>query len=259
MRFILSISIIYFFSLGFALAQSRELYQYSTVSALLAGYYDGSMNISQLRQHGDTGLGTINGVDGELVVVDGTFYSIKADGKAYVLDDSTQTPFAVMAFWQEVTAQPLPADMDYEAMCSWLDPLLAAPNHYHMLRIDGVFSSMTVRSELRQTRPYRPLAQVMKTDQRFFELSEITGTMIGFKMPELMAGLNVPGYHFHFISEDRLRGGHVLKVKTESGQVRINQLGRLAMDLPEGNEFDNLDLANKREAELRSVEQQKKR
>lgn len=128
-----------------------------------------------------------------------------------------------------------------------------------MLRIDGVFSSMTVRSELRQTRPYRPLAQVMKTDQRFFELSEITGTMIGFKMPELMAGLNVPGYHFHFISEDRLRGGHVLKVKTESGQVRINQLGRLAMDLPEGNEFDNLDLANKREAELRSVEQQKKR
>jgi acetolactate decarboxylase len=252
------LSIIYAFAIDAAFAQNGALYQYSTVNALLAGYYDGDLSISQLRQHGDTGLGTINGIDGELIAVDGIFYSIKSDGKAYVLDDSTQTPFAVMAFLQEGTKQLLPADLDYKAMCRWLDPLLAAPNHYHMVRIEGRFSSIKVRSELRQTRPYRPLAEVMKTDQRFYELSKVTGTMIGFKVPELMAGLNVPGYHFHFISENRLQGGHVLDVKTHSGEVRINQLGRFTMDLPEGTEFEKLDLSNKREAELRAVEQQDK-
>jgi acetolactate decarboxylase len=134
------------------------------------------------------------------------------------------------------------------------EPLTAAV----MLRIEGLFSSMKVRSELHQARPYRPLAEVMKSDQRFFELSEVTGTMIGFKLPELMAGLNVSGYQFHFISEDRLQGGHVLDVKTRSGEVGINQLGRFAMDLPEGAEFENLDLSDKREAALRAIEQQDK-
>ena len=52
------------------------LFQYSTIDALLAGVYDGEMTMEALRHKGDFGLGTLNGLDGELVVLDGTAYHV---------------------------------------------------------------------------------------------------------------------------------------------------------------------------------------
>ena len=76
--------------------QPVALYQTSTMAALLAGIYDGDLTISELLRHGDFGLGTFNHLDGEMVVLDGTCYHLRADGSASIAAGQDKTPFAAV-------------------------------------------------------------------------------------------------------------------------------------------------------------------
>ena len=64
------------------------LYQTSTINALLNGVYDGEVTFQELKEHGNFGLGTVDALDGEMIALDGKFYQIKTDGKAYSIEDS---------------------------------------------------------------------------------------------------------------------------------------------------------------------------
>src|ERR1700722_19599243 len=75
--------------------RSSEVYQTSTMGALLDGVYDGDVTIRELLQHGDFGLGTFNGLDGEMLVLDGVCYQLRGDGSAQVADADQRTPFAL--------------------------------------------------------------------------------------------------------------------------------------------------------------------
>ncbi len=54
-------------------------------------------------QHGDFGLGTLNDLDGEVVVLDGVAYQQRADGSSRVLDFKVKTPFMTMTFLEALT------------------------------------------------------------------------------------------------------------------------------------------------------------
>jgi acetolactate decarboxylase len=58
----------------------HTLYQVSTATALVEGIYQGAVQVAALREHGDLGLGTFEGLDGEMVVVDGHFFQVCSDG-----------------------------------------------------------------------------------------------------------------------------------------------------------------------------------
>ena len=77
-------------------AHAGEIYQISTISSLLAGGYDGDTTVAELLRHGGFGLGTFNGVDGEMMVLDGRVYRGTIDGRAHAVADSALTPFAVV-------------------------------------------------------------------------------------------------------------------------------------------------------------------
>ncbi|MEZ4705585.1 MAG: acetolactate decarboxylase [Caldilineaceae bacterium] len=42
---------------------AHEIYQVSTLNALMEGAYDGALTIGQLRTHGNLGLGTFDALD----------------------------------------------------------------------------------------------------------------------------------------------------------------------------------------------------
>jgi len=65
--------------------QGRDdaLTQVSTIDAVLNGLYDGVVAYGDLKECGDFGIGTFEGLDGEMIALDGDFYQIKADGAAY--------------------------------------------------------------------------------------------------------------------------------------------------------------------------------
>src|SRR4029077_9771535 len=66
--------------------RAAEAYQVSTISSLLAGGYDGATTIGEMLRHGNFGLGTFNGVDGEMIVLDGQVYRATVDGRAHLVD-----------------------------------------------------------------------------------------------------------------------------------------------------------------------------
>lgn len=236
-------------------AQPEGITQVATIDSLLAGVYDGEMTLAELRRHGDFGIGTFERLDGEMVLADGVFYQVCGDGKVYRPSLQTKTPFAsVMAFPKNAETAPVDEPLDYEAICRKIDTLEPNMNVPVAVRLEGKFSGVRTRSVPAQEKPYRPLAEVTKT-QPEFDLGDIAGTVIGFRLPAYVRGINVPGYHLHFLSDDKTRGGHLLQLQMESGTIRLAPAHRFQIVLPQNiADFSTADLAKDRSEELEKVE-----
>ena len=229
--------------------------QMATIDALLAGAYDGQWPCGLLKEHGDVGIGTFHRLEGEMIVLDGVVYQALVDGRVVRVADEVTTPFASVAPFLPDERVELPPGCDYDALKSLLDGKVEGLNVFWGIRVEGRFSAMTVRSVPAQERPYAPLAQVVK-NQAVFHLGDVTGTLIGFRCPAYVKGINVPGYHLHFLSRDRRSGGHVLDFELARGAAEIDLYRNLLLMLPEkGSGFEALDLDKDRGKELEDVEQ----
>ena len=122
------------------------------------------------------------------------------------------------------------------------------------VRIHGQFPWLKVRSVPRQTPPYKPLAQVVE-GQSVFEFVSMPGTLVGFRTPEYMRGLNVPGWHLHFLSDDGDHGGHVLDMRLDPVIVDLDYAEKIDVDLPKDRAFRGAGLGGDMKDALRKVEQ----
>ena len=238
-------------------AQERlhhALFQTSTIDALLSGSYEGDVSFAELRARGDFGLGTFDALDGEMVGLDGVFYQVKADGRAYEVDERAKTPFAVVTFFEPRKIRQLNAPMDHVAFRSYLDGVVGDDvAACRAVRVDGHFSYVKTRSVPRQHKPYPPLVEVVK-HQTTFESHEVRGSLVGFRFPDYLGGLNVAGYHFHFIDEDRSAGGHLLEFQITRGELRIDHESDLNLELPAGVNEAMPELAPSEKDELDRIE-----
>lgn len=216
-------------------AQRHVIFQTSTIDALLDGAYDGDVSFEELRRHGDFGLGTLDAVDGEMIALDGRFYRAGTDGTVGEIPDSTRTPFAVVTFFEPDATVALNDPLDQPALPERVEAALPG-GACQALRIDGSFELVVARSVHRQVKPYPPLADVV-ADQSVFRLRDSEGTLVGFRFPDYAKGLEVPGYHLHFISGDRTRGGHVLDCRLTHGTLELERSSDLHVELPRGVDF----------------------
>ena len=215
--------------------ERHVLFQTSTIDALLDGAYDGDVSFGELRKHGDFGLGTLDAVDGEMIALDGRFYRVAGDGTVGEIPDSARTPFAVVTFFEPDLTVPLGDPLDHPALLERVDAVLSG-GACHALRIEGSFELVVARSVHRQVKPYPPLADVA-ADQSVFTLRDVEGTLVGFRFPDYASGFEVPGYHLHFISGDRTRGGHVLDCRLNRGTLALERSSDLHLELPPGVDF----------------------
>ena len=219
--------------LGDTEAHHHTLFQTSTIDTLLEGNYDGDVNFAELEVRGDFGLGTLNALDGEMIALDGNFYQVKADGRAYSVDKRERTPFAVVTVFEPGLSRTLDTPMDLAGLCECVDRILGETTTCCAVRVDGYFEYVKTRSVPRQRKPYPPLVDVVK-GQPTFELRDVPGSLVGFRFPDYAEGLNVTGYHFHFITEDRSAGGHVLGCLLAHGELRVDREADLRLELPSG-------------------------
>jgi acetolactate decarboxylase len=234
--------------LGVEARPHHTLFQTSTIDALLEGKYDGDVSFTELEERGDFGLGTLDALDGEMVALDGDFYQVKADGRAYPIGKHMRTPFAVVTFFEPGLSRSLATPTDFETLGACLDRLVGDEPSCYAVRVDGRFDYVKTRSVPRQRKPYPPLAEVVKS-QPTFELHDVRGSLLGFRFPDYAQGINVAGNHFHFITEDRDAGGHVLEFRLASGELRVDHEADLRLELPPGVDLPVPDLAEaKREA-----------
>jgi acetolactate decarboxylase len=212
--------------------EPHVIFQTSTIDALLDGAYDGDVSFGELREHGDFGLGTLDAVDGEMIALAGRFYRVAGDGTVTEISDSARTPFAVVTFFEPQATATLEEPLDHPALLERVED--AAPEGpCQALRIDGRFEVVVARSVHRQVKPYPPLAEVA-AHQSVFTLRDVEGTLVGFRFPDYAKGLEVPGYHLHFITSDRRRGGHVLDCRLNGGTLALDGSTELHLELPPG-------------------------
>ncbi|MBI4373759.1 MAG: acetolactate decarboxylase [Deltaproteobacteria bacterium] len=205
------------------------LYQTSKLDDLISGRYDGKIKLSTVKKQGDFGLGTFNRLDGEMVLLQGNFYQIKSDGKAYLLTDavvkSSKTPFAAVTFFETDRKAATDQPLNLEQLKTFLDSLLLNKETFYAVKIEGSFQYLKARAPLPQKKPYPPIEEAEKT-QAVFEFKEVKGTLVGFRCPESAKGTNFPGYHFHFLTEDKQAGGHLLELTTGEISVSIDETPR---------------------------------
>ena len=206
------------------------IYLCAPVNALVEGIYVEKIPFTEVKRHGDFGLGTFDHLDGEMIMLDGQIFQILADGRVQQVDDDALTPFACVTFFRPEKQFALDGDRSYEDFLAWLEALLPSPNMFYALRIDGWFSYIKTRSVPRQE-CYRPLVEVA-AEQPIFEFEEIPGTLGGFYTPEFLAALSVPGMHLHFLSADQRRGGHLLECRPHQAKVSVQLLTTMELGLP---------------------------
>jgi acetolactate decarboxylase len=220
------------FGLLYAQSADHSIFQVSTFHSLKLGKYDGETTFGVLKKHGDFGLGTVNGLDGEVLALNGEFFQIKADGRVYSIAEQEKTPFAVVTFFKPDTTLSLPRVSGMNQLQEALDRMLPSADGIFAIRIAGEFKYVKVRSVPRQEKPYPGLEEALK-HQTEFELKNVRGTLVGFRFPRYMDGVNVPGYHFHFITADKKAGGHTLDCSTEGANVDVARISNLSVRLLE--------------------------
>jgi acetolactate decarboxylase len=225
--------------------------QVSTIDALLAGVYDGTVPCRDLTRYGDLGIGTFDRLDGEMVVLDGRVYQVPSTGRVRVVDGAIRTPFASVCPFAPTIAMTLSHGASYADVKQALDARLANPNGVYAFRITGTFARMRTRSVPAQQKPYPPLAEAAK-DQAVFEMTDVAGDVVGFCLPPFVKGINVPGYHLHFLSADRTQGGHILDFTVDHATAAVDPLAKLYLLLDEPPA--DVDLGRDRSRELHQVE-----
>jgi acetolactate decarboxylase len=234
-------------------AEPRLLFQTSTLQALMAGVYDGDLTYQELARHGDFGLGTFEALDGEMIALEGVFYQIKADGRVYPVAGAMETPFAEVTFFKADRTHRLEMPMNFRQLLAYVDTLLPSPNLPYAIRINGVFPYVKTRSIPRQQKPYPPLATAA-AQQAVFELANVKGVVVAFRHPAYLAGVNMPGYHCHFITADRRAGGHLLDCRVEGATVAVDAIPNFSLRLPASQAFSQTDLTGDRRVDLEKVE-----
>jgi acetolactate decarboxylase len=211
--------------------EEKTVYQASTLAALMEGRFAGDLTLGELLTKGDLGLGTVSGLGGELVILDGVAWLIDAEGKVHRPPLDTTTPFAVVTPFRCDASFPVKEPLALGTLIRRIDDFLGDPTAIVAVRLRGRFEEVGVRSVRAQQPPYPSLLEVT-AHQTEWELPEASGTVVGFRFPDTMASLDVPGYHLHFLGENKDCGGHVFALTLVEGLVELHLEDTLHVELP---------------------------
>ncbi len=218
------------------------VYQFSTISALLDGVYDGDVTIADILRHGDFGLGTFNHLDGEMVILDGVCYRLRADGSATRAALTDRTPFAAVTRFHtdfEIEIETRTGEAEVTAA---IDRRIESSNLIYAIRITGHFAELHTRTVMEQRKPYSTLTEATE-GQAETRFGDVTGVVVGFRTPDYQQGISVAGYHLHFLNSDRTSGGHVLDFSLEHGRVAVSGASQLHLSLPTSGAFLDAQLS----------------
>jgi acetolactate decarboxylase len=217
---------------GDSTSASASVWQLAPFALLASGGYDGIMPITEVLQHGNLGLAGADALNGEMVLIDGQFYQFLASGQVVQPPDTMRLPFAAVTFWnggRDVPVQPgLVYDVD---SMPGINPLLPDTNAFYAVRMEGGWDTLVVRTFREQAKPYPPIHVAVQT-QVVDTFVNVRGTIAGFRQPSYAAGLSLPDYHLHFVSEDRTRGGHVLRFVAREAQLQVSERPEFTVHMP---------------------------
>jgi acetolactate decarboxylase len=234
-------------------APGSSIFQVSTLGALQEGVYDGVMTLNELKTHGDFGVGTFDGLDGEMVYLSGAFYQVRSDGIVYSPAGETTAPFADVVHFTADKYVIIDKVLNYDELKALIESNLHSKNIPCAILLEGTFSYVKTRSIPAQVKPYPRLADAAK-NQKVFETNYEKGTILGFWMPDYFSGVNMPGFHLHFLNSSKTFGGHLLDCRLNEGSLKICYIYGFNMVLPDKPGFFTGSFGGDKKTELEKIE-----
>ncbi|HCH49492.1 MAG TPA: acetolactate decarboxylase [Proteus sp.] len=212
------------------------IYQNSLMSSLIAGVYNSDVTIADLLKQGDFGLGTFDQLDGELIAFDNNVFQLRSDGSACRALYSQKSPFAVMTFFNSDIEHSFSYGASQQEIHNTINQYVPSDNLFCAIKIEGEFELVKTRTVPRQEPPYSPMLEAIKNQPIFTFHNEI-GIIAGFRSPQFTQGINVAGFHEHYINQQRQGGGHILDYYLKYGTLKIGIISRFTIDLPSHSTF----------------------
>lgn len=214
-------------------------YQYSIWDAFVNRIFDGTLTSQELKNNGDIALGCYNGLNGELVMVDGHLVQITADGVVHETEGDEEICFANATWFDADRSIELNEPITYASLRDLLDERIPSQNQFYAFRIPGTFRMMKCGSIQKQEKPYDKGLDELIPERPIFIKDDVEGVLVGFYCPQFMAHINVPGYHLHFLSNDKTYGGHVIDFEASRLTVQLDLINGYHFDLPETEAYFN--------------------
>jgi acetolactate decarboxylase len=230
----------------------HTLFQVSTSAALVEGLYQGAVQVSRLLRHGDFGLGTFIDLDGEMVVLEGVCYRVASGGAVTNVEGDRLIPYAVVTRFTAEFSRPSQQVNSFSHLVAVCDGLRSSQNAFYSFRVEGKFSF--VKTRVMKAVPHGTGLKAASSGQEEFTFEDQEGTLVGLWSPGFAGSFSVPGYHFHFLSADRKRGGHVLECKAVDVTIGGCAMHEMHVSLPETAEFLKADLSRDPSEDLMSAE-----
>ena len=231
----------------------HEIFQTSLISALAQGVYEDEMTLAELLGHGSFGIGTFNGLDGEMIILGGVCYRLRGDGSVSVPELTERTPYAVVTNFVPSLSRSLTGPMTREEFSRAIDAFVPSSNYMYALRVTGRFAWASARTVTKQDRPYRPMIEATDGEE-IARHEDFSGTIAGFRTPLYESGISVAGCHAHIVDDDRTWGGHLVDFVLEEGEAELCLGTDFRMRLPLTEEFRTADLSEDMTEEIRRVE-----
>jgi acetolactate decarboxylase len=228
------------------LSEESELstfFQYNIWGAFVNRVFDGDLSVRQLQSKGDIGLGSFDLLDGEMVMLDGITYRIREDGVVSVGDKEDQIVYADATFFRKENEFTTNEELNYENLRKVLNSRIPSPNNFYAFKITGEFDNIKLGGLHKQTQPFTKGLDYLIPNRPVFEGKKIKGTMVGFYCPPFIGDINTAGYHFHFISDDKKLGGHIMEIGATSFlNVAMQKLVNYEFRLPQSQDFEKVQL-----------------
>ena len=239
--------------------ESVKMFQVSTLQALMLGYSRPVISVAELLSHGNTGLGTFEDVDGEMIVLDGKCYRATENGSVVPAEADKGIPFSAVCNMNEGRSFELAAFKNIDDLKNQLNLLIEEGfglNSMHVVRIDGFFPKICARSESGLRAHHVTLKEILADNQTEFFFEDIGGSLVCIYYPDYMDGINASGWHLHFISDDRKFGGHVFDLRMTKGKVYLKKINEIHIQFPTDAAFDTYSLKAVSNEDVKQVEQE---
>ena len=233
---------------------TNVLYQHGTLGTLMAGLLEGTASINDLLEHGDLGIATLTGSDGEVIFVDGKAYHANEHKEFIELTGDEMTPYATVTKFKADSSFKT-SNKNQEEVFDEVKKQMKSENMFSAVKISGTFKKMHVRMMPGQEPPYTRLIDSARRQPE--ETREnIKGSIVGFFTPELFHGIGSAGFHIHFANDDRDFGGHILDFEVDDVTVEIQNFETFEQHFPvDDKSFTDADIDYKDIAdEIREAE-----
>ncbi|MBF7688088.1 acetolactate decarboxylase [Acinetobacter rathckeae] len=215
----------------------NKIYQFSSIGALMSGYFKPDQNVYEVCTCSSIGLGCSELLNAEVTIVNGIVYTATAGRPTQHQTPPFYTPFYQVTDFSNFKEHQL-CTVTQDTLEEALNHLMVLKNHFVAIRIYAVFKSITMRCPQASETPRS--IQDVSDHQKVSTYHDLKGCLVGFWTPEVFGRMSVPGFHLHFLSHDHSISGHVLAYETTSATLQFEEKPTIELTNPQTNAFNDL-------------------